>query len=120
MTKQRTLQRGVSLSGLLVAGVIVAIVAVLGMKIVPDVIEYFQVKSTINAIAHDGNLASVADVRNAFNRYADIDQISSVNGNDLEVVKSGSGFAVSIAYERRIHLFGPASLVLDFEASSGS
>jgi hypothetical protein len=118
MRVMRASQRGVTLSGLIMVGFVVAIVAVLGMKVAPDVIEYFKVKKDVMAVAAKKDLASVADVQRDFDRYADIDQISSVKGSDLSVIREGNGFAVSVEYERRIKLFGPVSLVLDFEASS--
>lgn len=111
-------QRGVSLSGLLVWGFLIVIVAVTGMKLAPDVVEYFKVKKAIAAVAQDGKLTSVAEVQNAFDRYANIDQISVINGKDLEVSREGNAFVVSVTYERRIRMFGPVSVVLDFEASS--
>ena len=118
MEMKRTSQRGVSLSGLLIWGFLITVVVILGMKVVPDVIEYFKVKKAITTVAQDGKLASVTDVQNAFNRFADIDQISVVNGKDLEISREGNAYVVSVSYERRIRMFGPVSLVIDFEASS--
>jgi hypothetical protein len=118
MSVMRASQRGVSLSGVIVWGFVIAIVAVVGMKVTPDVIEYFKIKKVMTAIAQDGKLASPTDVQNAFDRYANIDQISGINGKDLDVSKEGNAFVVSVAYERRIKMFGPVSVVLDFEIST--
>lgn len=112
-------QRGVSLSGLLVAAVLLALVALLGMKVVPEVIEYYQIVKTVKAIKNDPSAtASVADVRKAFDRHADINNIKEITGQDLEVTKDGGEVVVSFSYEKRIHLFGIVSLLLDFEGSS--
>lgn len=111
-------QRGVSLSGLIIWLFVIAIVVVLGMKVVPDVIEYWQIKKAIAEIRHDGRLATVTDVRNAFDRYANINQISAVDGKDLTIAPQGNGFDISVAYEKRIKMFGPVSLVIDFDTSS--
>lgn len=119
MRAHKSIQRGVSLSGLLVWGVLIGIGALLGMKVVPEVLEFYKVKQAIASVSQDSSVASVADVQNAFNRYADINQISTINGKDLEVTRQGNRFVISIAYERRIPLFGPVSLVLDFQTSSG-
>jgi hypothetical protein len=118
MEIKRASQRGVSLSGLLIWGFLIAIVAVVGMKIVPEVIEFYKIKKDISAVAQDGKLASIAEVQGAFNRFADIDQIKSVTGKDLDISREGNAYVVSVAYERRIRLFGPVSVVIDFEASS--
>lgn len=118
MRVMRASQRGVSLSGLIVWAFIVTIVVVLGMKVVPDVIEYWQVKKAIASIEHDTKLSAITDVRNEFDRYANVNSISSVEGKDLTITKEGNGFSISVAYEKRIKLFGPVSLVLDFDTAS--
>ena len=111
-------QSGVSLSGLLMTSVILAIVALFGMKVIPSVIEYFQIVKTVKSISADTKNQSVADVRRAYDRYAAIDNISSVRAQDLEVTKEGNDLVISFAYERRIPLFSNASLLLDFSGSN--
>ena len=112
-------QRGVSLSGLLVAAVLLALVALLGMKVVPEVIEYYQIVKSVKAIKNDPSAQNtVADVRKAFDRHADINNIKAIVGQDLEVTKDGSEVVISFSYEKRIHLFGNVSLLLDFDGSS--
>jgi Tfp pilus assembly major pilin PilA len=112
-------QAGVSLSGLLVAAFILAVVALLGMKVVPEVIEYFQIVKAVKSITSDpGPKNSVADVRKAFDRHATIDNISSIGAQDLDITKEGGEVVVSFAYEKRVPLFGNVSLLLYFEGSS--
>lgn len=112
-------QTGVGLSGLLVAAVLVAVTALLGMKVVPEVIEYFQVVKTVHKVAQDPNAtSSVSAARAAFDRQANIDNITSISGADLEITKENEQLVLSFEYERRIHLFGIVSLLLDFQGSS--
>jgi Tfp pilus assembly protein FimT len=112
-------QSGVSLSGLLISAVLVAMLALLGMKVVPEVIEYFQIVSAVKAISKDDSArGSVTEVRKAFDRRANIDNISSIKGQDLEVTKDGGQVVVSFAYEKRIPLFSNVSLLIDFQGSS--
>ncbi len=113
-------QRGVTLTGLLMTSVIVALVAVAGMKVVPEYIEYGKIMSNMKALAQDASLknGSVSDVRNAFNRRADIDHIQAVTGQDLDVGKEGGALVISVAYTKRISIFGPVSLLIDFEGST--
>lgn len=113
-------QSGVTLSGLLVTAVILAMVALLGMKVLPEVLEYFQIVKAVKTIKNDTSTqGSVADVRKAFERHATIDNISVITAQDLEVTKESGEVSISFAYERRIHLFGNVSLLLDFQGSSG-
>ncbi|HTY02453.1 MAG TPA: DUF4845 domain-containing protein [Rhodocyclaceae bacterium] len=113
-------QRGLTLSGLLIAGILVALVVIVGMKVVPDVIEYAKIVSDIKALAQDPNLkqASPAEVRKAYERRAIVDHISAITPQDIDVVRDGSGLVLSFSYTKRITLFGPVSLLIDFEGSS--
>ncbi|MDP2810460.1 MAG: DUF4845 domain-containing protein [Rhodocyclaceae bacterium] len=113
-------QRGVSLSGLLVVGALVAMVAVLGMKLAPDVIDYYKSIQAINAVAADsaGKSGTVGDIRKAFDRYANINNIDGIKGVDLDVTKEGNDIVLSFAYTKRIPLFGNVSLLIDFEGST--
>lgn len=111
-------QRGVTLTGLIFWGIIIALLAVLGMKVSPHVIEFYKVKNVMSAIVSSGQAGSVADVRAAFDRRADTDYIETVKSSDIEVTKVGNSVVLSIAYSRQIPLFGPVSLLIDFEAST--
>ena len=79
MRVRRASQRGVSLSGLIVWLCVIAIAVTLGFKIVPDVIEYWSIKKAIAEISHDSKLNTVSDVRREFDRYADINSISTIS-----------------------------------------
>ena len=56
-------QRGVALSGLLIWGVIIAIVALLGIKVAPEVIDYYKIKKGVTATAANANGKTVAEIR---------------------------------------------------------
>lgn len=111
-------QHGLSMIGFLFVIVIIALVAVLGMKVVPTVVEYSAIKKAIVTAKQSGS--SAIEIQNAFNKVRGVNYIDSVDGKDLEIVKTESGFDVSVAYEKRIPLVGPASLVLDYRASTAS
>jgi hypothetical protein len=112
-------QRGMSLSGLLVAAFAVALLALLGMKVIPEYIEYRQVVASIKKVtAAAGPDTSVRQIREAFDRQANVDYISAITGADLDVTKEGGRIVVSFSYEKRIPLFANVSLLLDFSGSS--
>jgi Tfp pilus assembly protein PilE len=114
----RDTQRGLSLVGFLFVAAIVALLAVLGLKIVPTAVEYSAIKKAIGNAAASGS--SVREIESAFDKQRDTAYIDSVSGKDLQIQKNGDGkFEVSVAYQKKIPLFGPASLVLDYEASAG-
>ncbi|MEW6164373.1 MAG: DUF4845 domain-containing protein [Pseudomonadota bacterium] len=112
-------QSGVSLSGLMVAAAILAVLALFGMKVAPHVIEYFQIVKVVKAVSTDSTaMNSVSDARKAFDRQANIDNISTIKGQDLEISKEGGALVVSFAYEKRIPLMGNVSLLIYFEGSN--
>ncbi|MDO8959970.1 MAG: DUF4845 domain-containing protein [Rhodocyclaceae bacterium] len=115
----RKKQAGVSLSGLLVAAVIIATVSMLGMKVIPAVIEYFQIVGAVKAVANDPTAKnSVADARKAFERRATVDDIASITAQDLEITKEGGELVVAFAYEKRVPIVNNVSLLIYFEGSS--
>jgi len=111
-------QRGVALSGLLFWSVVLVLVAVLGMKVAPTVIEYYKIlKDAKASVAKVGPEATVADVRNAFDRFAEIDMLQ-FSAKDLEISKDGGKVVIEFAYEKRIPLFWNVSLVIDYQGST--
>ena len=61
---------------------------------------------------------TVAEVRSIFDRAAQIDDIRTIAGKDLEIGKEGDRVVVSFAYDREIHLTGPAYLLMRYEGRS--
>jgi len=115
-SRSKTGQRGVSLTGLIVILILFGMVAVVGMKIFPAVTEYLAIKKAIVAAKTAGS--TPAEVRTSFDKHAETGYIESISGKELEVTQANGVIEVSFAYEKRIPLVGPASLVLDFEGST--
>ena len=114
----RSGQRGLSMVGFLFGIIIAALLAVLGMKVVPTVVEFMAIKKAIVNAKNAGT--TVKDIQVAFDRQRETNYVESVSGKDLEITKTGDGFEVSVAYEKKIALFGPASLLLEYQASTAS
>lgn len=111
-------QRGVALSGLIFWGIILVLVAVLGMKVTPTAIEYFKIlKDSKAVVAQVGPDATVADVRKSFDKFAEIDMLEFY-GNQLDISKDGGKIVIEFAYEKRIHLFWNVSLLIDYKGST--
>ena len=116
--ESRRRQRGLSLIGLLVVGALIVFGALLAMKVVPSALEYNAIRSAITKVASAGG-TTVRDYQVAFDRYAAVDDITSITGKDLVIEKRQDGLTViSFQYEKRIPLFGPASLVIDYRGSA--
>ncbi len=109
-------QAGVSLTGLIFTLAIIGVIAVLGMKIVPTVTEYMSIKKAIVAAKSAGS--TPAEVRSSFDKQAEVGYIDSISGKDLEIVPQNGAMEVSFAYEKRIPLVGPATLLIDYQGST--
>lgn len=111
----RSRQRGLSFLGLLVVGGLLAVSGVIIAEIVPTAIEYQAVLKAADK-AKEGT--SVAEVRSIFDKAAAVDNIKSISGRDIEVSKEDDKIVVKFAYQREIHLTGPAYLTLKYAGRS--
>ena len=108
-------QRGMTFIGLLFVGILLAFAGVTLAQVVPTYIEYMAVQKAVQK-ASSGT--TVAEVRATFDKAAQIDDIASISGKDLDIGKQGDRVVVSFDYSREIHLFGPAFLVMKYTGSS--
>ena len=111
-------QRGVTLFGLLFWAVIVGFIALVGMRVLPTLNEFFTIKRTINKIASEG-ATTVPEIRGAFERQKDIEySITSISGKDLTITKENEKVVVSFAYDKEIEILKPVYLLIKFEGRS--
>ena len=108
-------QRGISFIGILFVVGILAFTGVIAAQVIPTLIE-FQAITKAASKAKDGN--SVPEVRRIFDKAAQIDDIKSITGKDLEVTKEGDRTVVAFAYNKEIHIGGPAYLLLKYTGKS--
>jgi len=113
-------QKGVSLSGLLVWGFIIIMVALLGLKVAPEVIDYYKIKKIVASTAANASGKTVPEIRTIFGKYAEVDHIKTITAADLDISKDGNEVVIGFAYESRVPLFLNVSLLIDFESSSAA
>ncbi len=109
-------QSGISLVGLLFVGIVLAFTGVVVAQVLPTLIEYQAITKAVKKVAAQST--TVAEVRAGFDRAQQIDDFTAISGKDLEVTKNGDKVVVSFAYEKEIHLGGPAYLLLKYAGSS--
>ncbi|MEO7032128.1 MAG: DUF4845 domain-containing protein [Herbaspirillum sp.] len=114
--KNNDKQRGITLVGLIFVLAILGAIGVLGLKVVPTVVEYMSVKKAVASAKTAGT--SVPEIRAAFDRQADVGYIDSITGKDLDIVRDGEQFEISFAYAKKIPLFGPASLLIEYAGTT--
>lgn len=109
-------QAGLSLVGLIFVLIILGMIAVVGMKVFPTVNEYFSIKKAIVTAKAAGK--TVAEVKNAFDKQAEVGYIDAISSKDLEISRNGDELEISFAYQKKIPLVGPASLLLEYEGTT--
>ena len=109
-------QTGVSLGGLIVILAVIGMGAVLALKVTPTVTEYMGIKHAIESVK--ASSTSIAQARSAFDKQAEVGYIDAINGKDLDIVKNGDTIDISFAYQKKIPLAGPVSLLIDYAAST--
>ncbi|MBL8278888.1 MAG: DUF4845 domain-containing protein [Pelomonas sp.] len=112
-------QRGLTLIGLLFWGGIVAVTAVVGMKVFPTVLEYYTVQRVVDRIAAS-NPPTVPAVRQDFDKAIQVEySIQSIKSGDLVVTKDGNDkVVIEFAWDKEIDLFGPVYLMIKYRGKS--
>ncbi len=111
-------QRGVSLFGMLFWAIVLGFVALLGMRVLPTVNEFFTVKRAVNKAALEGG-NTVAGIRAAFERQKDVEySIQSITSKDLDITKENDRVVVRFAYDKEIEVMSPVFLLIKYEGRS--
>ncbi len=114
----RTRQRGVTLFGLLFWAIVVGFVALVTMRVLPTMNEYFTIQKAVNQIAHDG-LTTVPEIRQAFEKQKENEySIQSISGTDLDITKENDKVVIRFAYDKEIELMKPVYLLIKYEGRS--
>ena len=113
-------QQGMTMIGVIFVAGMIVFVAIIALKLIPSYIEYATIQSHLRDLARapDTRGASARDIISAFNRRAQIDNISTVDGRDIDIAKEGGEVVLTIEYSKRIPLVGNISACIDFEANS--
>lgn len=115
MRKQH--ERGISLVGLIIVIAILGVIGLIGAQVLPTVIEYRAIVSAVDRAKKDGG-DSIKNIQESFNKSAEVGYITSISGRDLLIERNGAEFDISFAYEKKIPLVGPASLLLEYEGTT--
>jgi Tfp pilus assembly protein PilE len=116
--KQMKNQKGISIFGLIFVLAIVACLALLGLQVVPSYMEYLSVKNAIKGAKTAST--NPTEIRKSFDKHAEVGYIDSIKGSDLTIIKNGEDVEISFAYDKKIHIVGPASLLLEFEGTTAN
>lgn len=113
--RRKSGQGGISFVGLLFVVGVLASLGVLGAQVFPTVVEY---QAILKAAQKASAGSTVPEVRQIFERASAIDDFTSISAKDLDVSKNGDKVVVKFAYNKEIHMFGPAFLLLKYSGQS--
>lgn len=114
-------QSGFTLGKMLFVSITVGLLGLLTVKLTPEYLEYYKILQAAKAVAAEARSKpgiTVMDIRQAFDRRANIDSISGFTGKDLDISKEGNEIVVEFSYQRIVPMFGHISILIDFEGSS--
>jgi Domain of unknown function (DUF4845) len=115
---RRRRQRGVTLFGLLFWAIVIGFGALITMRVLPTLNEYFTIQRAVEKVAKEGG-TTVPEIRAAFDRQKDIEySISSISSKDLQITKINEKIVVSFAYDKEIELAKPVYLLIKYEGRS--
>jgi hypothetical protein len=115
----RRRQGGLSMIGFLFVAAVGVVVALVGFRVTPAVIEYYSVQKALEqALQEVKDPSAAADIRRAFQMRVEAGYIESVSGKDIELTKDRNQITASVSWTRRLHLIANASLLLEFDASA--
>ena len=111
-------QRGVTLFGLMFWAILIGATALVVMRVLPTVNEYYTIQRAVDKVAREGG-STVTEIRAAFERIKQIEySISSIDGKDLQITKENEKVVVSFAYDKEIELVAPVYLLIKYEGRS--
>jgi hypothetical protein len=80
------------------------------------VLEYWAIKKAVLAAAAVSD--TPAELRERFDQMASVGFSDTLRGKDLRISGRGDTMRVRFKYEKRIPLFGPTSLLIEYRGSN--
>ena len=115
---QRTPQRGLSMLGFLFVAVVAVTCVMIGFRVMPAYIEHYSIQKAMKQALDESRDLTPAEIRNNFQKHADAGYIESINGKDIEVVKTRNEVTASASWTRKLPMVANVSLLLEFEATA--
>jgi hypothetical protein len=113
-------QQGLTIFGFVLVAAVVVFFAMVGFRVVPSYVEYYSVKKSLDDTMRSGNVDpnNPQAFRSELARRLQTSYVENVKPTDAVLTRNGSQLVAEIAWERRLHMFGNAYILLEFEAIS--
>lgn len=111
-------QRGITLLGLLMWAIVIGFVALLAMRVLPTMNEFFTIQKAVNKIAAE-SFTTVPEIRAAFDKQKEIEySIQSISAKDLDITKENDRVVIRFAYDKEVEIMSPVYLLIKYQGSS--
>lgn len=111
-------QRGMTFLGIAVVVVVVGAWVYAGIRLVPKYLEYVKVAATLEKVRDEyaSNPESTEFMlRKAVERHFDIEMVTVIDSNDIEITRDGGTFLLRAAYQDTVPLVANVSFLVDFD-----
>ncbi len=109
-------QRGITFIGMLILLAIIAAGLTVGARLLPLYLESYQVDAALDDLANDRRMSesSRGELREALFRQFSIDNVDSVQRQNVTFDEVSGGMEILVEYERRVHMIGNLDAVATF------
>ena len=104
-------QSGIGFFSFIFWAALLCSIVIVGLQVTPIVNEYLSIKRGINKAKNETDERAI---RNAFDNYARATYISDFDSRQLDISASNGLTTIRFAYDRKLHLLGPVSLLFNF------
>jgi len=104
--------------GILLIIIVVGAWVYAGIRLVPKYLEYVRVAATLEKVSDEfsSNPGSTEFMlRKAIERHFDIEMVTAIDSNDIEIKKEGGSFTLRANYEDTVPLVSNISFLLTFD-----
>lgn len=112
-------QAGLSLPSLLVVVVAAVFAVYTAFLLIPVYLDYFKVRSSVDSLAEAGAMGtsppSVDRLQSLLARRFQINQVSYVEPENVNIYEEDGRWIIEVAYEVRKHWIGNVDLVIKFD-----
>ncbi len=115
-SKTRHQQRGATALGMIVILAIIGLAVYAAVRLVPIYLEYFEVVNSMEKVAKENPAAqsNPDKLRTGLNRHWAIEDIKTLDYNDIEIRKVGSTYEMTADYRTEVPYIANVSLLVEF------
>ncbi|HEX5863965.1 MAG TPA: DUF4845 domain-containing protein [Casimicrobiaceae bacterium] len=110
-------QRGVTFIGWMFLLIPIGVLLYVGIRLTPIYLEYMNIARTLEQVKTEfnGNGPTAGALRVSIEKHFDIEDVHSINKNDIEIKGAGGITTVRAFYDAKTPLFANISVVVAFD-----